>query len=147
MPGQNVKTSMPSCRSTVSTRTTGASLESSIAATIALSLAASRLRSNCSRESQSSTSSKVLRRSRSEYRRASRQPGATLVGPSMAASVRNRIVRLSWGAVICSENTIKVHVFRNRRPQAGSFLPHIARSGPTRERAPHLTRSCDGSVG
>ena len=57
--------------------------------------------------------------------------------PSMAASVRNRIVRLSSGAMICSENTIKAHVFRNYRPQAGSFLPHIARSGPTREHALH----------
>ena len=139
MPGvmsrPSAKTSMPSRRSTVSIRTTGASLERSIAATIALSFAASRFCSNCSRESQSSTSNKVWRGSKSEYRWASRQPGATLVGPSMAASVRNRTGRLSSGAMICSENTIKAHVFRYNR--AGSFLPYVARSGPTAEHTPH----------
>src|SRR5712664_34000 len=104
---------MPSSRSTASIRTTGASLESSIAATIALSLAISRLRSNCSRDPQSSTSNKVLRLSRSEYRRASKQPGATRVGPSIEPSVRNNAVRLSSGTTICIENTIKVHIFRS----------------------------------
>src|SRR6202051_4314274 len=64
------------------------------------------------------------------------------LGDSITASTRIRFsvqttVRRSSGAMICSENTIKAHVLRNYRPQAGSFLPHIARSGPTRERAAH----------
>src|SRR5207249_1325651 len=48
--GRLAKVPTPSSRSTESTRTTGASSESSIAATIVLSLTASRLRSNCSRD-------------------------------------------------------------------------------------------------
>ena len=128
----SAKVSTPCSRSTESTRTTGASLESSIAATIALSLAVSRLRSNCSRDSHSSTSNNDFRLSRSEKRRAERQPGATRVGSRIEPSVRSNAVR-TWSATTISiENTIKVDFFLSPSAVASdNFIRHFARSGPS----------------
>jgi hypothetical protein len=61
----------------------------------------------------------------------------------MDPSVRNKAVRLSSGATICIEKTIKIHVFQSSPVKRKGIHVPVARSGPThkarRLREKHLT--------